>query len=382
MLNCHTVTMRYAWILYRRSAEAYFNDLSPSQKNRFTYGALLNCYCKEKLADKAWAVFEKMDKMSWVSSLAFNNLMSLYMSLGQPEKVPPLVQDMKNRNIPLATFTFNIWMQCLSHLNDIDGVERVFEEMIRDSIVERDWTTYSNLAVVYVKAGLRDKAEAALKKLETEMGPLKRDAFHFLISLYAATSNLDEVHRIWKVLKSSFKFTSNRSYHTMLQALDRLKDIDGFQKCFEEWESSCSSYDIRLANTAVSAYIRFGKIEEAELVFHKAKKRSSGPFFIILDTFTTFHLKNRQKDLAMRYMEAAISEAEKNGLSASPESVDQFMTYFEEERDVDGAEKLCKSLKKISCFDNKTYGLLPQTYVAAKKTEPEMRKKIEDDVID
>ena len=62
---------------------------------------------------------------------------------------------------------------------------------------EIDWTTYSNLAAVYVKAGLREKAESALKKVEEEMGPCNRSAYHFSISLYAGISNLRKVHKVW-----------------------------------------------------------------------------------------------------------------------------------------------------------------------------------------
>ncbi|KAI3780971.1 hypothetical protein L2E82_10967 [Cichorium intybus] len=35
------------------AAEGYFHDLSPHLHNRNTYGALLNCYCKLKMTDKA-----------------------------------------------------------------------------------------------------------------------------------------------------------------------------------------------------------------------------------------------------------------------------------------------------------------------------------------
>ncbi|KAG9450884.1 hypothetical protein H6P81_010849 [Aristolochia fimbriata] len=34
------------------SAETYFNDLEEKDKNEKTYGALLNCYARDKLTDK------------------------------------------------------------------------------------------------------------------------------------------------------------------------------------------------------------------------------------------------------------------------------------------------------------------------------------------
>ncbi|KAA8543020.1 hypothetical protein F0562_021485 [Nyssa sinensis] len=365
------------------AAENYFGGLSPSAKNQFTYGALLNCYCKEKMTDKALALFKKMDDMNIAStSLAFNNLMSLHMRLGQPEKVPPLFQEMKQRNISPSTFSYNVLLHSYGCLNDNGGVESVLKEMEEENEKESDWTTYSNLAAVYVRARLHEKAELALEKVEEVMGPRNRVAYHFLISLYAGTSNLDKVHHTWNSLKSDFRTVNNLSYLVMLQALAKLNDIDGLKKCFEEWESSSSSYDMRLANVAISAYLRSEMIEEAESVFLGAKKRSSGPFYKAWEYFIAFFLKNHQMDSALKCMEAAVSEVKNDAWHPSPDSVNEFLKYFEEKGDLYGVEEFCKMLKKVNCLDSKAYKFLLQTYIAAGKTAPEMRQRMERDGIE
>ena len=134
------------------AAEDYFNDLPPIAKDRLTYGALFNCYCKESMEEKALSLFKVMDELNFISSdLVFSNLMSLYMKMNQPEKVIHLVQDMKQRNIPMGAFTYVLWMNSYASLNDIEGVERVLSEDEN----KPNWTTYSNLAAIYVKAGDR-----------------------------------------------------------------------------------------------------------------------------------------------------------------------------------------------------------------------------------
>lgn len=365
------------------AAENYFNGLPPSAKNQFTCGALLNCYCVEKMKDKALDLFNKMDQMQIApSSLAFNNLMSLYMRLGQPEKVPPLVDEMKERNIPLSTFTYNILMHSYSCLDDIQGVERVFEEIMQEGGKKYDWTTFSNLAVSYVNAGLNEKAVLALKRVEQEMGPRNREAFHFLLSLYARTANLGEVRRIWKSLRSSLPAVTNLSYLTMLQALNKLNDIQGLKNCFKEWESTCSSYDIRLANLVIGAYLRHDMAEDAESVLHFALERSSGPFFIAREMLMMYHLRNRSIRLALQCMEAAISELNGSEWQPKSDSICKFLTLCEEEKDVDSAEEFCKYLKKVNCLNHGVYKSLLQTYVAAGKTAPYMRTRIEGDGIE
>ncbi|PSR85938.1 Pentatricopeptide repeat-containing protein [Actinidia chinensis var. chinensis] len=365
------------------AAEYYFSTLPPSAKNRFTYGSLLNCYCKEKMIDKALGLFKKMDEMNIAStSLAFNNLMSLYMSLGQPERVPLLIQEMRQRNIPLGTFSYNILMHSYSCLNDIEGVERVIKEMEEENEKEIDWTTYSNLAAVYVKAGLREKAESALQKVEEEMGPRNRSAYHFSISLYAGISNLRKVHKVWNSLNVDFPTTNNMSYLVMLQALDKLNDIDGLKRCFEEWELSCSSYDMRLANVAIGAYLKNDMIMEAESVLNEANKRSKGPFCWAWEMFMVFFLKKHQIDSALKCMEAAVSAAKDNEWHPKPASIDKFLKYFEEEKDVNGAEEFCKMLKKVNHLDSKAYHSLLHTYVASGKPAPDMRRRMEADGIE
>lgn len=359
------------------AAENYFSSFSPSAKNRFTYGALLNCYCKEHMEEKALDLFEKMDKLELVSNcLPFNNLMSLYMSMGKPEKISPLVQEMKRRNISLSTFTYSIWMQCYSSLNDVAEVERIFEEMKKDDQAKCSWTTYSNLAAIYVKAGLFEKAEHALKKIEEETLSRGRQSYHFLISLYAGTGNLNEVHRIWKVLRSVYPGINNMSYLVMLQSLSKLKDFEGLKKCFEEWNSNYSLYDVRLPTVLVSAYLRFDMYKEAVLIFEDAAKRTKRPFLKAREMFMIFLLTNRKVDLALSHLEAAVSEAKDEEWRPSQTTAGAFLKYFEEEKDVGSAEDFCKILKKYNCMTSIAYHLLLKIYAAANKYSPDMCQRL------
>ncbi|XP_052209876.1 pentatricopeptide repeat-containing protein At1g02370, mitochondrial-like [Diospyros lotus] len=364
------------------AAENYFSSLPQLEKNLYTYGALLNCYCKGKMEDKALALFKKMEEMNIAFTFAYNSLMTLYLRLDQPEKVPPLIEGMRKRNIALDTVSYNMYMRSYSGLNDIEGVERVFEEMMKEDEQTIDWTTYSSLASFYVKAGLNEKAASALRQLEEEMGPKNELAYRFLISLYAGISKSGELHRVWKSLKSNLQTINNLSYLVMLQALGKLNDVDALKTTLEEWRSSRSNYDLRLANAAIIAFLKSGMIKEAESVLQEAMQNSNGPFFKAREMFTTFFLNHHQVNSALKYMEAAISEVKNNEWHPNPDDVDKFFKYFEEKRDVDGAEQLCKLLKKVNYLDSKAYHSLLQTYVAAGKLAPDMRTRMEADGID
>ncbi|XP_051118774.1 pentatricopeptide repeat-containing protein At1g02370, mitochondrial-like [Andrographis paniculata] len=367
------------------AAESYVSGLSPSSKVHSTYGALLNCYCEEKMVDKALDLFAKMveDKMI-LSPLPYTNLMSMYIKLGQPEKVVALAEEMKKQNVKLNIYTYNLLLNAYAHLNDIEGVERVFEEMQRDNAKGCNWTVYSNLAVVYMKAGHKEKAELALKNLEKVMPKQDREAFHFLISLYAGLSDLDNVRRIWELLKSRFTLVTNRSYFMMIQALNNLNDTDGVKKCFEEWESVCQSYDIRLAKSAIRAFLARDMVEEAESILESASKRSKGPCFILWEPFVNYFLEHNQIKRALQMVETAASKvAGGEEWRPRPSTVEKFVNYLKTQKDdVGSAEEFYKLMKSVKCVDSSVYEAVLESYAGAGMTAPGMRARMEADGIE
>ena len=205
------------------------------------------------------------------------------------------------------------------------------------------------------------------------MKPKQRDAYHCLLGLYAGTGNLGEVHRVWDSLKSVSPVT-NFSYLVMLSTLRRLNDMEGLTKCFKEWEASCVSYDARLVSVCVSAHLNQNMLEEAELVFEEASRRSKGPFFRVREEFMKFFLKKHQLDAAVRYLEAALSEVKGGKWRPSPQVLGAFLKYYEEETDVDGVDELSKILKANN-FDDSWI----KNHITASELSPEIDPGFKED---
>ncbi|XP_072976140.1 pentatricopeptide repeat-containing protein At4g01990, mitochondrial [Typha angustifolia] len=361
-------------------AESYFSSLPESDQNQLTYCALLNGYVQLKMADKAIALYEKMKELNFTSStLVQNNLMTLYMKLGQFEKIPDILLEMKENNIPPDNFTYCVLMKSYASLNDIESVEKVIQEM-EEGGIKLEWSTYTNLAAHYNSAGLFQKTESALKKSEEVMDKQDRIPFHFLISLYAGAGNSAEVKRVWKSLKAAFAKPTNKSYLVMLHALDKLDDIDALKQCFEEWECAYGTYDVRLANVTIGAYLRKGLVNEAENIWEKAVTKGYSDLFTF-DLFINCYLDNCQVDLALKSFNAASKWLEKEGLKPKKEIVHKFLKHFEELKDVEGMESFYNTLKKLNYLDVEVYESLLQTYVAVGKTDPSLEQKMKDDGI-
>ncbi|XP_074316016.1 pentatricopeptide repeat-containing protein At1g02370, mitochondrial-like [Silene latifolia] len=363
-------------------AELYFFDLPPEAKRPFIYGTLLNCYCSSKKPVKALALFRKMDEMNLVSSsLIFDNLMSLYMKIGQPEKVRTLVEEMKQRNIPLSNVSYHILLQSCGHLKDLWGLEQVMAEVEKHSFLKNDWKIYSSLATAYINLGEIEKAVSTLRKLEEILDYsnfLDRITYLHLISLSARTGNKDLVFQAWGKLKSKFMECHNRSYLIMLQALSKLDDIEGLKMVFAEWESRYKSYDIRLPNVLIHAYLMHGMLEAAELLFKETISRNVGQkLWYPHICFMNYYLERKQFDSALMHMEAAYS----NGGKLSSDKLDSLFEHFVQEKDTCGAEKLCNMLKNVQALDSKSYLWLLQTYVAAGKEISGLRQRMEEEGI-
>lgn len=234
------------------------------------------------------------------------------------------------------------------------------------------------MASHFITAGLFDKAEVALKKLEKLKDNRNRACYHCLISMYASIGNLAEVIRVWKFLKDSFAKTTNKSFLVMFHACIKLNEMDTLKQCYDEWKCICLSFDIRLPYIVMSAYLRNDMIEEAEYVLDNVIERGYGNDCFSWGTFIGFHLRKIEMDLALKSLKFATSCNKPHQWRPKKELVKEFLMYFEETKDVERAEELCRILKDVNDVDMDVYESLLRTYLAAGRKDSALRLRIEE----
>ncbi|XP_021770049.1 pentatricopeptide repeat-containing protein At1g02370, mitochondrial-like isoform X1 [Chenopodium quinoa] len=181
-----------------KGVEKYFDSIPSDAKNQYTYGALLYCYCTKMKTDKALAIFKKMDELKYIfNDMAFNSLMELYIKVGTPEKVPLLVKEMKQRNIPLTSLTYCIWIQCYRYAVDLVGLEQVMHEVQEQDSVRDDWKIYSNLAAVYIKVGTPEKVPLLVKEMKQRNIPLTSVTYCIWIQSYRYAVDLEDLEQVY-----------------------------------------------------------------------------------------------------------------------------------------------------------------------------------------
>ncbi|KAG9160122.1 hypothetical protein Leryth_015022 [Lithospermum erythrorhizon] len=284
------------------SAEKYFNELQQSAKTNKTYGALFSCYCREKNLDKALELFEKIKELGFVSTLDYNNLISVYLKTGQPQRLPSIVEEMEQTSVSLNIYTYNMLINCYASMKDFDAVEGVLKKM-KSKEIRYDWFTYGNLANIYIDSGLLDKACSIIKEMENKKHLLNEEALQTMIGIHARTKNLSGVYTAWELLKSKCPTPSNKSYLIMLLALFKMGESESIEKYFQEWEAGCSNYDIRLSNVLLEFYLNREMIEEANMLCERVQKRGREPNLKACEMLSNFFIRKGDINLALKHLD-------------------------------------------------------------------------------
>ncbi|KAB2634878.1 pentatricopeptide repeat-containing protein [Pyrus ussuriensis x Pyrus communis] len=191
------------------AAERYFEGLPLTAKTNETYTALLHAYAGAKLTEK---------------------MMTMYMSVGQVEKVSLVVEDLKQHKVEPDIFTYNLWISSCAATLKIDQLRQILVKMRHDPGFGEGWERYINLTNIYVSVGHLVNAESDTLVVEAEKGITQREwiTYDFLIILHAGLGNKERIDQIWKSLIMTGQKMTSRNYMCILSSylmLGQLKEV-------------------------------------------------------------------------------------------------------------------------------------------------------------
>ncbi|XVF70321.1 hypothetical protein PTKIN_Ptkin11bG0152400 [Pterospermum kingtungense] len=366
-----------------RSAENYFSSLSDQDKNVKTYGALLNCFVREGLIDESLSLVKKMREMGLpTSALNYNDLMCLYTNVGQPEKVPGVLLEMKTNGVSPDRFSYRICINSYGARADYNSMEKVLQEMESQQHIKMDWTTYSVVANYYIKAGFNEKALLYLKECEKKVGKIALGYDH-LISLYASLGNKDEMKRLWDLQKAKCRKQTNINYITMLGSLVKLGELEEAEKLLEEWELSCKTYDFRVPNVLLIGYCQKGFVENAEAKLQDIIKRRKTAIPNCWSIIAIGYLnKNNMEKALESFKEALALQAENREWRPKASLISSILSWLGENGEVADAEAFVKLLRTKVPTNREMYQALLKAYIRNGKEVEGLLKCMKDDKID
>ncbi|GAV90328.1 TPR_1 domain-containing protein/PPR domain-containing protein [Cephalotus follicularis] len=341
------------------SAEDFFIRLPDTVKDRRVYGALLNAYVQAKMREKAESLIETMRSKGYAShALPFNVMMTLYMNIKEYDKVDLMISEMIRKSIHLDIYSYNIWLSSCGSQGSVKKMEQVFEKMKLDNSINPNWTTFSTMATMYMKMGEIEKAEDCLRKVESRIPVRDRIPYHYLLSLYGSVGNKEEVYRVWNLYKSVFPNIPNLGYHAVISSLVRIGDIEGAEKCYEEWLTAKSSYDPRIANLLMGWYVKEGHLDKAESTFEQMVEMGGKPNSSSWEILAEGHIEENRISEALSCLKEAFSADGSKRWRPKPRNVALFFKLCEDEADIKSKEVLVGLLRQLGYLKDEAYASL------------------------
>ncbi|KAL2495019.1 Pentatricopeptide repeat-containing protein [Forsythia ovata] len=366
------------------SAESYFNNLSEQDKTEKTYGALLHCYVRQRQTEKASAHLQKMkEKNLALSSVAFNDIMSLYSSIGENEKVTNVLNKMKESGIPPDNLSYRICINSYGVRSDIEGVEKMLNEMESQAHLIIDWNTYAVVANFYIKAGLIYKANVVLKKAEERLDSKDGLGYNHLISLHARLGNRDEVLRLWDLEKDVCKRCLNRDYINMIESLMKLDELEEVEKLLKEWEASGNCYDFRVPNAAIVGYTEKGLCEKAEAMLEYLMENGKVSTANSWGKVAVGYLEKGEVENALRSMKVALSlHVGSKEWKLDPKVITRILSLVGEKGCNEDSEKTINWLRSVMPLNRQMYHALLKSYISVGKEVDRLLNSMRADNLD
>ncbi|KAF3773783.1 Pentatricopeptide repeat-containing protein [Nymphaea thermarum] len=242
------------------AAERYFEALPPTEITCASYTALLHSYASAKLTEKAEVLFDKMKTSnSTLSILPYNEMMTMYMSNSQYDKISALVEELSDKQISPDLFTYNLWISACAATLDINSIRRILDKMSCDPNFSDGWKMYVRLVNIYITAGRLENTENAIVETDKKITQREWITYDFLIMLYAGLGNGEMISQIWKSLKMISQKMTGRNYVSILSSLIMLGRTKQAAQIIDEWKrSTAPCYDVSLTNRLLDAFAQAG----------------------------------------------------------------------------------------------------------------------------
>lgn len=365
------------------SAEDYFNSLSEKDKTRSTYGALLNCYVRQRQIDKSLTHLRKMKELGFASTcLTYNDMMCLYTNIGQYEKVPEVLAEMKENKVSPDNYSYRLCINSYGVRSDIEAMENIVKEMETQPHMAVDWNSYAVAANFYIKGGFTYKALEALEKAEVRANTKDGIGYNHLISLYAKLARKDEILRLWELEKSACKRCINRDYINVLESLVKIGEVEEAEKVLKGWESSGNCYDFRVPNIVIVGFLEKGLLDKAEEMLEEVSKKGKASSPTTWGVLAKEYLEKGEMGKAVNSMKAAFSlYVENKGWRPNREVTTRLLSWIGDEGTIEDVELFVGSLRNVIHVNRQMYHALLKASIREGRTVEEILEKMKADKV-
>ncbi|KAI3677933.1 hypothetical protein L6452_37207 [Arctium lappa] len=343
-----------------QQAESYIEKIPESFKGEVVYRTLLaNCVLSTQTT-KAEKVFNKMKDLKLpLTAFACNQLLLLYKRTDK-RKIADVLLLMEKENIKPSLFTYRLLIDTKGQSNDISGMEQILETMKSEGL-EPDLRLQAVLARQYVHGGLKEKAKMVLNEMEGNNLNENRMACSSLLHIYGLLGSANDVKRVWEVCSPDPRLEECMS---AIDAWGKLKKVEEAEAVFDHMSKKWKTLSAKHYTSMLRVYANNKMLSKGQNLVKQMGESGCriGPF--TLDAIVKLYLEAGEIEKADSILKKGSQQIQTKPLFSTYMMV---LDQYAKRGDVHNSERMFHRMRQdgyVSRF--RQYNSLLQAYINAK----------------
>ncbi|KAK7320014.1 hypothetical protein RJT34_04743 [Clitoria ternatea] len=265
----------------------------------------------------------------------------------------------------------------LNQCRDFDGIQSLFDEMVRDSAdtgvslivaynrvirylakaeklevsfccfkkiqdagCKIDTDTYNSLITLFLNKGLPYKAFEIYESLEKANCSLDGSTYELMIPNLAKSGRLDAAFKLFQEMKGRNFRPGLIIFTSLVDSMGKAGRLDGAMKVYMEMQGYGYRPPPTLYVSLIESYLKSGKLETALRLWDEMKKAGFRPNFGLYTLIIESHAKSGKLDIAM----STFSDMEKAGFLPTPSTYACLLEMHAASGQIDHAMRLYNSM--------------------------------------
>ncbi|XP_024538379.1 pentatricopeptide repeat-containing protein At3g53360, mitochondrial [Selaginella moellendorffii] len=240
--------------------------------------ALVNMFAKcGSLAD-AWKVFDRSYKDDVV---LWNTMISVYADYGENHKALTLYREGMRKEFDMApdAVTFVVLLEVCTNLKDLKQGTLVHKDAVGEGL-DRDPVVANAVVNMYGKCG---ELQHARKVFDLRSDKQRVVSWNGMMALYLQHGQGEKALELYKTMSVE---ADELTYVTLLAACGSVGDVEEGRRAHAKITASGFEAVPVVANSLLSMYSKFGRCDEAKVVFEKIQRKEIGAFNSMISALT------------------------------------------------------------------------------------------------
>lgn len=265
----------------------------------------------------------------------------------------------------------------LNESKDFDGIQSLFDEMIRDSgnsgvssfsaynrVIQYlaraeklevsfccfkkiqdfgckiDIQTYNSLLTLFLNKGLPYKAFEIYESMEAAGCSLDGSTYELMIPSLAKSGRLDAAFKLFQEMKEKNFQPSFTVFASLVDSMGKAGRLDTSMKVYMEMQGFGLRPSATMYVSLIESFVKAGKLDTARRLWDEMKKARFRPNYGLYTMIVESHAKSGKLDIAM----SVFSDMEKAGFLPTPSTYSCLLEMHAASGQVDSAMKLYNSM--------------------------------------